>query len=98
MTPARYAGLDRMPAHGWESVTIPGAVSGWRALSDRFGKLPFSDLFAPAIRYARHGFPVSPTVALLWERAAATLPREYGFADAFLPGGRAPMISTSISS
>jgi gamma-glutamyltranspeptidase/glutathione hydrolase len=89
-TPARYAGRRQMPAHGWESVTIPGAVSGWRALSDRFGKLAFADLFAPAIRYARDGFPVSPTVAALWERAAATLPREFGFADPFLPGGRAP--------
>ena len=42
-----------MPQRGWDSVTIPGAVSGWIALSKRYGKLPFADLFAPAIRYAR---------------------------------------------
>ena len=41
---------------GWDAVTIPGAVSGWVALSQRYGKLPFADLFEPAIRYARDGF------------------------------------------
>ena len=50
--PARFAGLAAIPITGWDSVSIPGAVSGWRALSERFGKLPFADLFAPAIRYA----------------------------------------------
>ena len=52
-TPARFAGLAAMPRTGWDTITIPGAVSGWVALSRRFGKLPFADLFAPAIRYAR---------------------------------------------
>ena len=45
-----------MPQRGWDTVTIPGAVSGWVALSQRFGKLPFADLFEPAIRYARDGY------------------------------------------
>ena len=48
---------------GWDTVTIPGAVSGWAALSQRYGELPFADLFEPAIRYARDGFAVSPTIA-----------------------------------
>ena len=57
-----------MPRRGWDSVTVPGAVSAWRELSEKFGKLPFADLFEPAIRYARDGFMVSPTIARLWAR------------------------------
>ena len=44
-TPGRFAGRTAMPERGWETVTIPGAVSGWVALSRRYGKLPFADLF-----------------------------------------------------
>src|SRR5882724_554615 len=52
-SPARFTGRPAIPQRGWDTVTIPGAVSGWAALSQRFGKLPFADLFTPAIRYAR---------------------------------------------
>ena len=57
----------KMPFTGWESVTVPGAVSGWQALSERFGKLPFEQLFLPAIEYAEKGFNVSPITAKLWK-------------------------------
>ena len=60
-----------MPQRGWETVTIPGAVSGWVALSKRYGKLPFGDLFEPAIRYARDGYAVSPVVADKWRACGA---------------------------
>jgi len=90
-TADRFAGLSEMPFHGWESVTTPGAVSAWVALSDRFGKLPFADLFAPAIEYAKNGHPVSPIVAQLWARAADMLSDQPGFAQTFLPTGRAPI-------
>ena len=56
---------DSMPTHGWDAVTVPGCVSAWVALSDRFGKLPFTDLFGPAIRHARDGWIVPPIVARL---------------------------------
>ena len=56
-TPNRFKGPN-MPTQGWDSVTVPGAVSTWIALSQKFGKLPFADLFEPAIRYARDGFQV----------------------------------------
>ena len=79
-----------MPERGWESVTVPGAVSAWVELSERFGKLPFEDLFEPAIDYARNGFPVSPTIAALWGTGAAVLADQPGFREAFMPGGRAP--------
>ncbi len=89
-TPERFNGLDAMPYRGWDSVTVPGAVSAWVALSERFGKLPFADLFAPAIGYAENGFNVTPKIAELWRRAAEILGDQPGFADAFLPDGRAP--------
>ena len=65
-------------------------MSGWAALSQRFGALPFADLFEPAIRYARDGYLVSPVVAEKWALAATVLPHDLGFAEHFLPRGRAP--------
>ncbi|WP_033070398.1 gamma-glutamyltransferase family protein [Thalassospira australica] len=88
--PARFAGSDTMPQRGWESVTTPGAVSAWREISDKFGKLAFEKLFEPAIEYATRGFAVSPIIATLWEKGGETLGKQPGFAEAFLPGGKAP--------
>ncbi len=89
-TRERFAGRDSMPGRGWDSVTVPGAVSAWAALSERFGALPFAQLFAPAIGYAREGFPVGPFTVSVWRYAE----RAYGdfpdFVEHFLPGGRAP--------
>lgn len=89
-TPERFAGQSSMPFRGWESVTVPGAVSAWVSLSERFGKLPFASLFAPAIGYAETGFIVTPKIAELWRRAQNELQDQPGFAEAFLPGGTAP--------
>ena len=89
-SPARFAGRAAMPQRGWDTVTIPGAVSGWVALSKRYGKLPFADLFEPAIRYARDGYLVSPVVAEKWRAAASILPQDLGWADHFLIHGRSP--------
>jgi gamma-glutamyltranspeptidase/glutathione hydrolase len=89
-TPARFAGLAAMPRTGWDTITVPGAVSGWVALSRRFGKLPFADLFAAAIRYAGEGYAVSPVVAEKWGNAVPILGEVEGFAEHFLPRGRAP--------
>ncbi|HVF63405.1 MAG TPA: gamma-glutamyltransferase family protein [Casimicrobiaceae bacterium] len=89
-TRERFASHSQMPVYGWDSVTIPGAVSGWAALSQRFGRLPFADLFEPAIRYARDGYAVSPMIAQMWQRAATVLPQDMGFGEHFMPSGRAP--------
>jgi len=97
VSPARYAGLPEMPRRGWESVTIPGAVAGWAALSQRYGALPFADLFVPAIRYARDGFAVSPVVAAKWAAAVDLIPPGLGFAEHFLPRGRAPRAGETFS-
>ena len=85
-----HFGSGAMPERGWDSVTVPGAVSAWIDLSNRFGKLPFSVLFEPAIDLAERGFHVSPIIATLWRRAQDVLGRQPGFAEAFLPAGRAP--------
>ena len=64
-TPALFAerGLDEMPGNGPLSVSVPGAVAAWVDALDRFGTLPREELLAPAIRYARDGFPVSTRLA-----------------------------------
>lgn len=89
----RFKGHDVMPSEGWDTVTVPGAVSAWSALSRRFGRLPFADLAAPAIAFARRGFPVSPIIASLWALGADRLRDQPGFAECFLPQGRAPHAS-----
>ena len=90
-TPERFAGLAEMPRIGWDTVTVPGVVSGWVALSQRFGALPFEDLFVDAIRHARDGFPVSPVISRQWAQAVIDLGAQPGF-SAFMPGGRAPAL------
>lgn len=70
---AKYPGLHTMPERGIDTVTIPGAVSQWVTLSERFGALPFADLFAPAIHYARSGHLVAPIIAASWARQLDTI-------------------------
>lgn len=89
VTPADYAGLDDIPLFGWPSVTVPGAVSAWVALSERFGRLPFETLFGSAVDYARHGYAVSPITARAWAAAPQEFRQQEGF-HGFLPGGEAP--------
>jgi gamma-glutamyltranspeptidase / glutathione hydrolase len=68
----RSKGFTVMPQGGIYSVTVPGVVGGWQALHDRFGKLGFDKLLAPAIYYAENGFPVAEITALTWNLPAAT--------------------------
>jgi gamma-glutamyltranspeptidase/glutathione hydrolase len=89
-TAEHFAGQQEMPQRGWASVTVPGAVSAWVALSERYGKLPFATLAAPAIGYARDGYQVTPIIAELWRRGAGLLKDQPGFAECFLQGGKAP--------
>ncbi|MBK7470101.1 MAG: gamma-glutamyltransferase family protein [Betaproteobacteria bacterium] len=89
-SPERFKGMSAMPRTGWDTVTIPGAVSGWAALSQRFGKLPFADLFEPGIDYARRGYLVSPIVATKWANAVPIFENVPGWAEHFMPHGRAP--------
>jgi gamma-glutamyltranspeptidase/glutathione hydrolase len=80
------------PMRGWDTVTVPGAVAGWAALHQRFGRLPFEDVLAPAIEYAERGFAVSPIVQDKWQRGAPLLAGIGGFDQHFLPRGRPPQV------
>ncbi|MFB9238510.1 gamma-glutamyltransferase family protein [Plantactinospora siamensis] len=87
-----------MPARGWLPVTVPGAPAGWHDLHERFGRLPFAELFADAIGYAEHGYPVSPYVARAWDLAVRVHAGLAGPEFAEWPrvftvdGGRAPRV------
>ena len=91
-SPEYFANHDSMPALGWDAVTVPGCVSAWVALSERFGKLPFADLFESGIRHARDGWIVPPIVARSWNAAIETLGGSADFRAAFMPDGRAPHV------
>ena len=90
MTPDQYKGQDKMPSTGWGSVSVPGAVSLWVELHKRYGKLPFADLFEPAIKYAHDGFRVSYMVARQWARAVDRLRGQQDWVRDFMPNGRTP--------
>ena len=65
-TPEYFSRKKTMPLIGWDSVTVPGAVSAWVELSKKYGQLAFQELFEPAIKYAKTGFLVSPITAQVW--------------------------------
>ncbi len=85
-----YFGDNGVPSFGWNSVTVPGAVSAWVELHAKFGRLSFERLFEPAISYSRNGFLLSPTIAEQWAAQVPLFEAQPGFAETFLPGGRAP--------
>jgi gamma-glutamyltranspeptidase / glutathione hydrolase len=80
------------PLRGVDTVTVPGAVAGWVALHNKLGKLPFADVLAPAIEYAERGFAISPLVQDKWRLGEPQLKDLPGFAEHFLPKGRAPHV------
>jgi gamma-glutamyltranspeptidase/glutathione hydrolase len=80
------------PKRGIDSVTVPGAVAGWVAMSERFGKLPFEDLLQPAIEIAERGYLLPVVVQQKWAAATPELQSLPGFAQSFLPWGRAPQV------
>ncbi|CAN5176113.1 gamma-glutamyltransferase family protein [soil metagenome] len=80
------------PVRGWDTVTVPGAVAGWVTLHRRLGRLPFAELFGPAIEYADRGFAISPNVQEKWALAVPLLREQPGFAEHFMPKGRAPEV------
>ena len=86
----RDRGLDKIPSYGPLPVSVPGAVDGWFELHARFGRLPMIEVLAPAIAYARDGFPVSEVIAYYLSRSVARLGDYPGFADTFMPDGHTP--------
>jgi len=90
---------EHIPARGVDSVSVPGAVAAWAAVSKAFGKLPFEQLMAPAAEIAERGFAVPPVVQQKWQLASqvSELATQPGFAATFLPRGRAPAVGERVT-
>lgn len=82
--------FTKIPSLGPLSVSVPGCVDGWFELNKKFGKKPMSEILAPAVKYAREGFPVSEVIAYYWQSNSRALQKYPGFAEIFMPGGKAP--------
>jgi gamma-glutamyltranspeptidase / glutathione hydrolase len=83
-------GLKSVPSFGPLPVSTPGCVDGWFELHKKFGKLPMAENLAPAIRYAREGFPLSELIAYYWQRNTAGLSRFPNILETYAPGGKTP--------
>jgi len=88
----KYGDAKAPPKRGFDAVTVPGAVASWVALSEKFGKLPFADLLEPAIEIAERGYLLPIVVRQKWAAATPELGSLPGFAQSFLPWGRAPQV------
>ena len=86
----RERGIDVIPSFGPLPVSVPGTVDGWFELHDRYGRLEMADILAPAIAYAREGFPVSEVIARYFVSNARRIGHYPGFADTYMPNGRVP--------
>lgn len=85
-------GVTEIPLDSIDSVTVPGAVAGWNALHDRFGRLPWKDLFGPAIFYADHGFPLPELIAGFWTEAPHVFAHDPEGQRVYLPNGEPPQL------
>jgi gamma-glutamyltranspeptidase/glutathione hydrolase len=83
-------GVTSMPQSGIDSITVPGMVDGWAKLHGRFGKLPWRELFQPAIYTAENGFPVPEIVDDVWKTSRESLMKNPESRRVFLPGDKAP--------
>ena len=86
----KQQGFEKIPAYGALPVTVPGAVAGWSALHDKFGKLPFENLFNNAIDYANNGFPVTELIAYYLERSSSVFKDYENFSSVWMPNGTTP--------
>ena len=89
-------GFAKVPLRGWEPVMVPGAPASWAAIHQRFGRLPFAELFAPAIAYAKGGYAVMPNMAAMLADSARVFAPYQGnplfqpLFDTFFPHGKVP--------
>jgi gamma-glutamyltranspeptidase/glutathione hydrolase len=94
LTPAllERKGFKHMPGQGIFSVTVPGCVRGWEALHKKFGKLPWAELFQPAIYYAEHGYPVTEVVETYWRIEKEAMEKDLNGRRVFLVNGETPKV------
>ena len=84
--------VTRMPLRSIDSVTVPGAVAGWNALHERFGKLKWNDLFGSAIFYAEKGYPVPELIHEFWDEAPQVFADDPEGRKVYLPNGHPPEV------
>ncbi|MBX7169430.1 MAG: gamma-glutamyltransferase [Pyrinomonadaceae bacterium] len=85
--------IKHIPSYGVLPVSVPGCVDGWFELHKKFGKLPMKENLAPAIRYARNGFPVTELIAFLWDKGVNLFADEKKFPnvkETYTINGHAP--------
>ena len=82
--------LTQVPPYGVLPITVPGCVDGWFELHEKFGKLNMTEVLAPAISYARDGFPVSELIAYYWNLSIPTRQGQPFFLETFTTDGKAP--------
>jgi gamma-glutamyltranspeptidase / glutathione hydrolase len=87
----RKRDLERIPPYGPLPITVPGCVDGWFELHEKFGRLPMSDVLAPAVGYAREGFPVSELIAYYWQMSVPSRSVYANFTETFTRDGRGPV-------
>ncbi|WNF36724.1 gamma-glutamyltransferase [Bacillaceae bacterium IKA-2] len=91
-------GYEEIPKFGWIPVTVPGTPAAWVELSEKFGKLPLTEVLKPAIDYAENGYPLSPILSFYWERAYEVFKKQLKgdefkhWFETFTPDGRAPKV------
>ena len=88
----RARDVSNMPHFGIDSVTVPGAVAGWNALHGRFGKLPWKEVFRPAVFYADQGYPVTEIVHDFWGDATEAFARDPEGQRVYLANGKVPAV------
>src|ERR1039458_8640628 len=88
----KAAGNATMPQLGIHSVTVPGCVDGWEKLHRKFGKLPWKDLFAPAIYYAKNGYPVTEIIHETWHEESAKIAADLNGRRVYMHNGETPKL------
>ncbi len=86
----REQGLSRVPPYGVLPISVPGCVDGWFELHEKFGTMDMKEVLAPAIGYARDGFPVSELIAYYWDMSVPTRKDQPFFLETFTTDGKAP--------
>jgi len=94
---AQHGITGKMPHDGIQTVTVPGAVEGWSQAHKRFGRLPWKDLFTPAIYYAEHGYGVPEIIYDYWTDEVAKLEKTEEARRVFLPNGKVPELGSKFT-
>ena len=87
----RQQGLSMVPGIGLQPATVPGAFGAWLTMLRDYGTWTLAEVLAPAIGYARDGFPLLPRAVQAIYAVQDLFRQEWpGSAAAWLPGGQVP--------